>query len=218
MMPNKKTMTTIKKLLASSKANTHKTHGSMGSIKGSYGLNREDIHYIFNNYYESDKYIGLQEKPIGYTMLRGDFDFKSTNLLDETEYDLESIATTFSNTVREFLNLNLVLTKENRSNFNNIIILMKPSYIDEEKKIRKYGFHWVVPTIFLSMDDFTFFEEEMKKLKLQGFDPIAKKHWLMYGQHKNNYSGTYTMKFILNKNNEKYPQKNTSKHTRCTIL
>ena len=57
MMPNKKVMTTIKKMLASSKANAHKTHGSMGNIKGSYGLNREDIHYIFSNYSDSDKYI-----------------------------------------------------------------------------------------------------------------------------------------------------------------
>ena len=133
MMPNIKTMTTIKKILASSKANAHKTHGSMGNIKGSYGLNREDIHYIFSNYSESDKYIGLQEKPRGYTMLRGDFDFKSNNLLEENEFDLEAIATTFSNTIREFLNLNLVKTKENRTNFNNIAILMKPSYINEEK-------------------------------------------------------------------------------------
>ena len=113
-MPNNKTMTTIKKILVSSKENTQKTHGSMGNIKGSYGLNREDIHYIFSNYYESDKYIGLQEKPRGYTMLRGDFDFRSTNLLNENEFDLEAIAYTFSNTIRKFLNLDLVKTKKTR--------------------------------------------------------------------------------------------------------
>ena len=53
------------------------------------------------------------------------------------------------------------------------------------------------------MDDFAFFEEEMKKLKLPGFDPISTTSWLMYGQHKNNYSGTYTIKYILNRDNDK---------------
>jgi len=201
-MPCNKTKMKVEKLLALSKANANKTHGSMGNIKGSYGLNLKDIHYIFNNYSELDKYTGLQEKPTGYTMLRGDFDFKSDNLLEENEFNLEELSTQFSTTVRDFLNLNLIKTPHNIK-YQNIAILMKPSYIDQEKNIRKYGFHWCVPNVFLSKKDFTFFEDEMKKLSIKGFDPISKKHWLMYNQHKNSYSGTYTLKYILNKVNKK---------------
>ncbi len=49
----------------------------MGSIKGTYGLNRDNIHTIFNNYDGVDKYWRLQEKPTNYAILRCDLDYKT---------------------------------------------------------------------------------------------------------------------------------------------
>ena len=181
----------ILELLDLSRSNTHKTHGSMGSIKGSYGLNRDNIHTIFNNYEAVDKYWGLQEKPTNYSMFRCDLDYKSGKD-DEEQPDLELITSNFLIEVRKLLNLFLVKSNTiSKSNDRKLdaIILSKPSYIDPEKGIRKFGIHIQFPHIFISKEEFKFLEEEIKKTKFHGFDPICSKPWLMYGQHKNNYSG-----------------------------
>ena len=188
----------ILELLDLSRSNTHKTHGSMGSIKGSYGLNRYNLDTIFNNYEAVDKYWGLQEKPTNYSMFRCDLDYKSGKD-DEEQPDLELITSNFLLEVRKLLNLFLVKSNTiSKSNDRKLdaIILSKPSYIDPEKGIRKFGIHIQFPHIFISKEEFKFLEEEIKKTKFHGFDPICSKPWLMYGQHKNNYSGTYTISHI----------------------
>jgi len=202
MLSYTKTMT-LKELLNLSRQNPHKTHGSMGSMKGSYGLTKEDIDYIFKNYAEVLKLnIGLQEKPIGYTMMRGDFDFKSSNIVFDDEFNLEQKASSFFKIVREFLKTYLIKTKENK-NYNNIVFLTKPSYVCPIKNVRKYGFHWCIPDVFLSLSDFEFFESKMKEKNIAGFDPMSKTPWLMYGQSKNEYAGTYKISWIENKEGTK---------------
>jgi hypothetical protein len=202
MLSYNKTMT-LKELLNLSRQNPHKTHGSMGSMKGSYGLNKEDIDYIFKNYAEVLKLnIGLQEKPLGYTMMRGDFDFKSSNIVFDNEFNLEQKASSFFKIIREFLKIHLIKTKENK-NYNNIVFLTKPSYVCPIKNVRKYGFHWCIPDVFLSLSDFEFFESKMKEKNIDGFDPMSKTPWLMYGQSKNEYAGTYTIGWVQDKEGNK---------------
>ena len=115
----------ILELLDLSRSNTHKTHGSMGSIKGSYGLNRYNLDTIFNNYEAVDKYWGLQEKPTNYSMFRCDLDYKSGKD-DEEQPDLELITSNFLLEVRKLLNMFLVksntMTKSNDRKLDAIIL------------------------------------------------------------------------------------------------
>ena len=184
-------MTAVRKILNNSTGNTHNTHVSMGEMKGSYGLSRDNMFYIFNTE-NLNKYIGLAEKPQHYSMLRIDLDFKSKNIDVDDEYDINTIATDCISKARTYLDKYMIKTKHNNT---DACVLTKPSYVDEDKGIRKYGVHIVFPSIFINKDDFKLFETEMTG-SIEGFDSISKNAWLIYGQHKNRFSGTYVAAYV----------------------
>jgi P4 family phage/plasmid primase-like protien len=165
------------------------THHSMNKTKGSYNISKDDIDWIFDN--DINPNIGLLEVPKHYSMLRVDLDFKSDNL-DETK-DMELITL---NAVRQF---NKFLDENEEGNMDKTsFILSKPPYVKQEKdkQIKKFGVHIQYPKIFLSKDDFKRFEDYFKD-KIEGFDCIATKNWLIYGQQKNEDSGFYKLDYVL---------------------
>lgn len=164
------------------------THASMG-IKGKYHLSKDDIDWIFEN--NIDPNIGLLEAPQHYSMLHVDLDFKSDNL-DETK-DMETITLNAVQQFNQFLKENELDTLDKTA-----FVLSKPPYIKEEKnkQIKKFGVHIHYPKIFLNKDDFNQFEDYFKD-KIEGFDCIATKNWLIYGQQKDKDSGTYTLDYVL---------------------
>ena len=166
------------------------THGSMNSIWGKYILSKDDINWIFEN--DIDPNIGLLEVPQHYSMLRVDLDFKSDNL-DETK-DMKLITL---NAVKQF---NQFLEENELDTFDKTAFVMtKPPYIKQDKnnkQIKKFGVHIQYPKIFLNKEDFNRFENYFKD-KVDGFDCIATKNWLIYGQQKDEYSGTYTLDYVL---------------------
>jgi hypothetical protein len=170
----------------------HKTHHSMGSMKYSYNLNRDNLTAIYNDD-QLDPFIGLVEKPQYYSMLRFDLDFSSENVDCDNEFDLESITNNALFIIREYLNTNLLKVTPRKLDCS---ILTKPSYISKgvngKKDRRKYGVHGQFTRLFISNDDFINFENEMKT-KINGFDKISKNGWLVYGQQKSEVSGSYKL-------------------------
>ena len=171
---------------------SHKTHHSMGSMKYSYNLNRDNLTAIYNDD-QLDPFIGLVEKPQYYSMLRFDLDFSSENVDCDNEFDLESITNNALLIIREYLNTNLLKVTPRKLDCS---ILTKPSYISKgvngKKDRRKYGVHGQFTRLFISNDDFINFENEMKT-KINGFDKISKNGWLVYGQQKSEVSGSYKL-------------------------
>jgi hypothetical protein len=209
MTSNNKKMMTPDKVLCLSRIDDRdettktKTHVSMGQTKGKFSLSRSDVKHIYYHT-DLDKYTGLAEMPSkteGYTMARFDFDYKDVK--GNYEQYTEQVLTDLTNSIREFLNANLINTKYN-TNASDILVLRKPSYVDTKKNVRKIGFHLCMPNLFISNKDFIYFENEMMKKindkildkKNIGLDKISNKPWLVYGQHKNNYSGTYTISYV----------------------
>lgn len=165
------------------------THGSMGNTKRNYTFDKDNIDWIYDN--DIDPNLGLLEVPQPFSMLRVDLDFKSDNL-DETK-DMETITL---NAVQEF---NKFLYDNELDTFDKTaFVLSKPPYIkqDNNKQIKKFGVHIHYPKIFLSKDDFNRFEDYFKN-KVEGFDCISTKNWLVYGQQKYKESGTYTLDYVL---------------------
>ena len=166
------------------------THHSMNKTKGSYNISKDDIDWIFDN--DINPNIGLLEVPKDWSMLRVDLDFKSDNL-NETK-DLELITL---NAVQQF---NKFLDENEEGNMDKTAFVMsKPPYIKQDKnnkQIKKFGVHIQYPKIFLSKDDFNRFEDYFKD-KVEGFDCISTKNWLIYGQKKDKDSGTYTFDYVL---------------------
>lgn len=172
---------------------THKTHVSMGSQKGSYQLNRDDISVIYNDN-KLDPLIGLCERPQDYSMLRFDLDFSSSDLERTDEFDLEEITKNALQHIRTFLTENLKdLVVDSRS-LLDCSILTKPSYVNDKNK-RKYGVHGQFHNLFISKKDFQYFEDSVAPL-ISGFDKISKNAWLLYGQQKSELSGTYTISHV----------------------
>lgn len=166
------------------------THGSMGNTKGNYNLSKDDIDFIFDN--DIDKNIGLLEVPQDYSMLRIDLDFKSDNL-DKTKY-MDIITINAVQKFNQFLKENELDTMDKTA-----FVLSKPPYIKQDKnnkQIKKFGVHIQYPKIFLNKENFKRFEDYFKD-KVEGFDCIATKNWLIYGQQKNKDSGTYTLDYVL---------------------
>ena len=166
--------------------NIEASHVSMGNIKGSYHIHRDNTNLLYKSYSKLDKYRGLLEKPLNYTMLRTDLDFK-------VEPNINEVVADYLNKIRLFLSNNLITFKKN---MGDAVILTKPPYLDPTKNIMKYGLHIQFPNVFINMEDFKIFEIEMKLISGKEFDSIGTKPWLMYGQHKNNYAGTYTIKYV----------------------
>lgn len=177
-------------ILRNSREGTHKTHVSMGSLKGSYQLNRDTISVIYNDD-KLDPLIGLAEKPRDYSMLRFDLDFSSSDLERTDEFDLEEITKNALQHMRTFLTANL---SQKGSNLLDCSILTKPSYINEKNK-RKYGVHGQFHNLFINKKDFEYFEDSVSPL-ISGFDKISKNAWLLYGQQKSEISGTYTISHV----------------------
>ena len=177
-------------ILRNSREGTHKTHVSMGSLKGSYQLNRDTISVIYNDD-KLDPLIGLAEKPQDYSMLRFDLDFSSSNLERTDEFDLEEITKNALQHMRSFLTENLV---QSLSNLLDCSILTKPSYVNDKNK-RKYGVHGQFHNLFINKKDFEYFENSVAPL-ISGFDKISKNAWLLYGQQKSEISGTYTISHV----------------------
>ena len=193
-MDNKKRMTSLT-LLRNRRVDahslTHKTHVSMGSQKGSYQLNRDDISVIYNDN-KLNPLIGLAERPQDYSMLRFDLDFSSSNLERTDEFDLEEITKNALQHMRTFLTENLPFGSS--QSLLDCSILTKPSYVNDKNK-RKYGVHGQFHNLFISKKDFQYFEDSVAPL-ISGFDKISKNPWLLYGQQKSELSGTYTISHV----------------------
>lgn len=182
------------KILQNAREGQHKTHHSMGSVKGSYQLSRDDITTIYNDD-TLDPFIGLVEKPQYYSMLRFDLDFSSDNVNDTNEFEITAITNNAINVTREYLENNLPTNyRKLRPELLDCCILTKPSYINDKGK-RKYGVHGQFPNLFISTPDFIAFETSMKR-KIKGFDTISKNGWLIYGQQKTSTSGYYNLDYI----------------------
>lgn len=162
----------------------------MGSLKGSYQLNRDTISVIYNDD-KLDPLIGLAEKPQDYSMLRFDLDFSSSDLERTEEFDLEEITKNALQHMRTFLTENLVHLEKSLLDCS---ILTKPSYINDKNK-RKYGVHGQFHNLFINKKDFEYFENSVAPL-ISGFDKISKNAWLLYGQQKSEISGTYTISHV----------------------
>jgi hypothetical protein len=165
----------------------------MGSLKGSYQLNRDTISVIYNDD-KLDPLIGLAEKPQDYSMLRFDLDFSSSDLERTDEFDLEEIIKNALQHMRSFLTENLVHLEKSLSNLLDCSILTKPSYVNDKNK-RKYGVHGQFHNLFINKKDFEYFEDSVAPL-ISGFDKISKNAWLLYGQQKSEISGTYTISHV----------------------
>ena len=167
---------------------THSTHTSMGSIKSLYNFNRETAFGVLKHG-AVDKLVGLAEKSPSTSMLRIDLDFKTkvNELLDLTSITKDCIGK-----VRDYLNKYMI-----KESFNNTdaCVLTKPSYIDPNKGIRKHGIHIVYPNIFMSKDHLKILEGELKPL-IKGMDSISSHPWLIYGQQKNEFSGSYKADYV----------------------
>ena len=167
---------------------THSTHTSMGSIKSLYNFNRETAFGVLKHG-AVDKLVGLAEKSPSTSMLRIDLDFKTkvNELLDLTSITKDCIGK-----VRDYLSKYMI-----KESFNNTdaCVLTKPSYIDPNKGIRKHGIHIVYPNIFMSKDHLKILEGELKPL-IKGMDSISSHPWLIYGQQKNEFSGSYKADYV----------------------
>ena len=157
---------------------------------GSYLFSRKERDWIYKN--NIDPNFGLIETPEPYTMLRIDLDFKFDDL--NTELDLYPITL---DAVKQF---NKYLKENSIDDYIETIscVLSKPPYIKQEKnkKVKKFGVHIQYPKIFLSKKDFKQFENFFKD-KIDGFDCMCGKGWLVYGQQKQDYSGTYTIDYMI---------------------
>jgi hypothetical protein len=183
------------KLLQNSREGQHKTHHSMGTIKGSYQLSRDNMDIIYNDD-DLDPLIGLVEKPQYYSMLRFDLDYSSDNVDDIYEFEIGSITQNAVVCIREYLENNLQKTQSELlySELLDCCILTKPSYINDKGK-RKYGVHGQFHNLFISTPDFITFETYMKN-RIKGFDTISKNGWLIYGQQKTSSSGFYKLDYV----------------------
>jgi hypothetical protein len=178
------------KLLQNSREGVHKTHHSMGSIRGSYQISRDDMDIIYNDD-NLDPLIGIVEKPQYYSMLRFDLDYSSDNVNDKYEFEIGSITQNAVNGIREYLENNL---QKIQPELLDCCILTKPSYINDKGK-RKYGVHGQFHNLFISTPDFITFENYMKN-RIKGFDTISKNGWLIYGQQKTSSSGFYKLDYV----------------------
>ena len=167
---------------------TFSTHTSMGSIISGYNFNRDTAFGVLN-YGAVNKLVGLAEKSASTSMLRIDLDFKTK---DGESVDLAGITKDCIDKVRNYLNKYMI-----KESFNNTdaCVLTKPSYINPENGLRKHGIHIVYPNIFISKEHFKILEGELKPL-IKGFDSISSNPWLIYGQQKNEYSGSYKAGYV----------------------
>ncbi len=67
------------------------------------------------------------------------------------------------------------------------------------------------PKVFLSKKDFKQFETFFKD-KIKGFDCMCGKGWLVYGQQKQEYSGTYTFDYMIDETTHKIKTEKETKN------
>jgi P4 family phage/plasmid primase-like protien len=163
------------------------THVGMGSVKGAFRLNRHEIDGMFSA--PLDPFMGLAERGQDFSMLRFDLDFKSTRL-EETEFDIGAITTEAITKIRGYLDQWLIPTATNNT---DICVLTKPPYIQDG--VKKYGAHLVLPSVFLSLDEFKRVEHDLST-EIEGLDKISSNPWLLYGQQKNEHSGSYVAEYV----------------------
>lgn len=123
----------------------------------------------------------------GYQMFVVDIDHKEEGDVAKSLYDIKE--------VKKYIRIiNNVLKKKGLKDKElDCLYLTKPPYVSGNYV--KNGYHIQYPNLFMSIKEMKQVEEELEE-KIDGYDKMAGKPWLMYGCCKNDKSGVYTPKTI----------------------
>jgi P4 family phage/plasmid primase-like protien len=184
------------------------THTGIQKV-GNYCITGSAKHSIYTECLDPN--IGLTEKPPPVSMLRIDLDYKSTNLNEEM--DLKEITKKANKKIIDYLEDKVEITSFDAT----ACVLTKAPYIDEEKKIKKFGIHIQYPCIFLKKADQI---KLCNDLDIDGLDSAsATNNWLIYGQQKNPTSSTYKFEYMLSPiDNKPNTEKGETNFWKCYYL
>lgn len=174
------------------------THVCMGSQKGRYIIPRNARSKLYSGDVNSSWGVAERVSKTHYSMFRVDLDFQTA--LDAVGPVMEDVADQAIETIRNVLAKH-VIQCDPKITFDACVHL-KPPYIHPEKQVRKYGVHIIFSDLYLTLLSLKFLEKELSPL-IDGFDSISSNPWLIYGQHKNSYSGTYVAAYVSRANGEK---------------
>lgn len=165
---------------------------SLNGVKGCYDIEAKDIDTIF----DECKGLHLAEiPPDGLQMFVVDIDNKEKGENVKSLYTYSSMLNIVK-IIRE------TLTKYGvpQNKLLDCSYLTKPPYVDDKGYV-KNGFHLAFHNLFIYKQLHDIVEEDLSE-KIEGYDKMRGKPWLLYGCCKSEKSGYYTLEKVLTHDGE----------------